>query len=115
LRKPRLALLHIRDPVLFLVATGASIWRKPDRSFRAPIATGLALGQLPSGSALAADLVAELRMDQVTVYPEGAAITRLGTLEIPAGEHRVIVRGLPSSLDENALHVAVMSIEIVAA
>jgi uncharacterized protein (TIGR02231 family) len=70
---------------------------------------GLAFGQLPPATASATDLVAELRIDQVTVYPEGAAITRHGALEIPAGEHRLIVRGLPSSLDENALHVAVGS------
>jgi uncharacterized protein (TIGR02231 family) len=64
---------------------------------------------LPPGTAFATDLVAELRIDQVTVYPQGAAITRHGSLEIPAGEHRLIVRGLPSSLDESALHVAVGS------
>jgi uncharacterized protein (TIGR02231 family) len=70
---------------------------------------GLAFGQLLSGAAFATELVPELRIEQVTVYPEGAAITRHGSLEIPAGEQSLIVRGLPSSLDENALHVAIGS------
>ncbi len=75
----------------------------------AAITAGLTLGQLVPQTACAADLVAELRIDRVTVYPEGAAITRHGTVEIPAGEHRLIVRGLPSTLDEEALHVVVGS------
>ena len=78
----------------------------------AAAAAGLAFGQLAPQSAYAADLVAELRIDQVTVYPEGAAITRHGSLQIPAGEHRLIVRGLPSTLDEQALHVAVGSKDV---
>ena len=75
----------------------------------AAMTAGLALGQVAPRTACAADLVAELRIDRVTVYPEGAAIIRHGTLEIPAGEHRLIVRGLPSTLDPDALQVAVGS------
>jgi uncharacterized protein (TIGR02231 family) len=69
----------------------------------------VAIGSISPGIAVAADLVPDLRIDQVTVYPEGAAVTRRGTLDVPAGEHRLIVRGLPSSLDEHALHVSVGS------
>jgi uncharacterized protein (TIGR02231 family) len=81
------------------------------KGFTIAVIAGLTFAPLP-GTVFATDLVAELRIDQVTVYPEGAAITRHGTLAIPAGEHRLIVRGLPSSLDENALHVAVGSKDV---
>src|SRR5205823_4007936 len=81
------------------------------KGFGVAAIAGLAFGHLP-GIAFATDLVAELRIDQVTVYPQGAAITRRGTLAIPTGEQHLIVRGLPSSLDENALQVAVGSKEV---
>jgi len=82
------------------------------RSNVVAVAVSMALGPLSLGVASAADLVAEPRIDQVTVYPEGAEITRHGSLQVPAGEHRLIVRGLPSSLDADALRVAVGSNDV---
>src|SRR5882724_643979 len=87
----------------------AALRARPLRSAGAFAAITAGLGLLLPWTACAANLVAELRIDRVTVYPEGAAITRHGTLQIPAGEHRLIVRGLPSTLDEEALHVVVGS------
>jgi Domain of unknown function (DUF4139)/N-terminal domain of unknown function (DUF4140) len=72
----------------------------------------LVIGELSSAIAFGADLVAEPRIERVAVYPQGAAITRLGTLDIPIGEHRLIVRGLPSSINEDALHVAIGSKDV---
>jgi uncharacterized protein (TIGR02231 family) len=101
--------MAIKGLALRVLQTAGRTGRGQSQCLRSIAAiAGLAFGQLP-GTAFATDLVAELRIDQVTVYPEGAAITRHGPLEIPAGEHRLIVRGLPSSLDEDALRVEIGS------
>lgn len=76
------------------------------------VAIAFAFGSGSAAVASAADLVADPRIDQVTVYPEGAEITRHGALNVPAGEHRLVIRGLPTSLDENALRVSVGSNEV---
>lgn len=60
-------------------------------------------------SVLAADLTADLHVDRVTVYREGAIVTRTGQVEIPAGTHRLVIRGLPATIDAKALQVAVAS------
>jgi uncharacterized protein (TIGR02231 family) len=57
----------------------------------------------------AADLVADLPIDEVTVYQEGAMVQRRSPLSIAAGEQHLIVRGLPASLEESALRVSVGS------
>ena len=56
--------------------------------------------------AAAADIDATLRVDEVTVYPRTAAVTRRGEVTIPAGEHRLIVRGLPDPVDAGSLRVS---------
>jgi uncharacterized protein (TIGR02231 family) len=60
----------------------------------------------------AADLSLQLPIDRVTVYREGAIVTRAGQAEIPAGEHRLIVAGLPADVAENALRVEVDSAQV---
>jgi len=62
-----------------------------------------ALAALP---ATAADIEATLRVDEVTVYPRTAAVTRRGDVNLPAGEHRLIVRGLPDPVDPGSLRVS---------
>lgn len=52
------------------------------------------------------DIEARLRIDAVTVYPRTAAITRRGEVSLAAGEHRLIVRGLPNPLDPGSLRVS---------
>ena len=64
---------------------------------------------LLSVAATAADLPAEPPIDRVTVYREGAEVTRAGPLEIPAGSHRLVIRGLPASIAAKTLRVAVGS------
>jgi uncharacterized protein (TIGR02231 family) len=42
----------------------------------------------------------------VVVYPAQARVTRRGTLELPAGEHRVVLDGLPVALVEESVRVS---------
>lgn len=64
---------------------------------------------IASPIALAIDLPIDLPIDRVTVYREAAAVTRSGQVEIPAGAHRLVVRGLPAAVDSKTLRVAVES------
>jgi uncharacterized protein (TIGR02231 family) len=62
-----------------------------------------------TAAAFAADVPAELRVDRVTVYREGAVVTRSGEVDIPAGSHRLVIKGLPASIEAKTLRVAVAS------
>jgi len=64
----------------------------------------LALPCVPA--AYAADIEAKLFIDQVTVYPETANITRAGKVTVPAGDHRLIIRGLPDPIDASSLRIS---------
>ncbi|HUL82374.1 MAG TPA: mucoidy inhibitor MuiA family protein, partial [Gammaproteobacteria bacterium] len=59
-----------------------------------------------ASAAGADDIEAKLRVDRVTVYTHGAAVTRTGEVSVPAGEHRLIVRGLPDPVDPGSLRVS---------
>lgn len=54
----------------------------------------------------AADLAATLTIDQVTVYPKTAAVVRRGEVTVPAGSHRLIIRGLPDPVDAGSLRMS---------
>jgi len=68
-----------------------------------------ALTLLLSPAAQAADIPVTLPIDSVTVYRDSAIVTRAGKAEIPAGEHRLIVRGLPDGLDPATLRLTARS------
>jgi uncharacterized protein (TIGR02231 family) len=55
--------------------------------------------------ALAADIEAASRIDAVTVYPDGATVERVAEADAPAGDSRMIFRGLPPGLDPATLRV----------
>lgn len=55
--------------------------------------------------AAAAEIGATSRVDVVTVYPQGAEITRVATIKIPAGEHSLILDGLPGDVDPQSIRV----------
>ncbi|MES0825619.1 DUF4140 domain-containing protein [Ruegeria sp. SCP11] len=42
-------------------------------------------------------------VSEVTIYPEGAEILRTGTFDIPAGNHRIVLLGVPAGEDEQQL------------
>jgi uncharacterized protein (TIGR02231 family) len=56
-----------------------------------------------------ADIVAALVIDKVTVYRDSAIVTRTGRVEIPAGEHRLIVRGLSERVEPATLRLSAES------
>jgi uncharacterized protein (TIGR02231 family) len=72
-------------------------------------ASFLCLVLVPAGvsTCLAADVSADLHIDRVTVYRQGAVVTRAGEVAIPPGSNRLIVRGLPASIDSKTLRVTV--------
>src|SRR5450631_4284109 len=78
-----------------------------NRETRAKVLMAGLSGCLCSAVAAGADLSADLHVDRVTVYPEGAIVTRAGTVDIPAGTNRLLIKGLPAAIEAKSLHVAV--------
>jgi uncharacterized protein (TIGR02231 family) len=70
------------------------------------VATGLVL--LTAFAAVpvqAADVDARSVIDAVTVYPDGASVTRVITLDLPSGEHTLVAPDFPLALDPSSLRV----------
>jgi uncharacterized protein (TIGR02231 family) len=73
--------------------------------------TYLAATSLVIGAALtappihAANLDATSTVDAVTVYPDGASVTRVISLDLPAGETTAIAKDFPLGLDASSLRV----------
>lgn len=74
------------------------------RRFMASVAF-VALSVSLAGPAAAAELEASSRIDSVTVYPDGATVTRLINIDLSAGDHTVLARDFPLSLDPSSLRV----------
>lgn len=55
--------------------------------------------------AIASDINALSRIDAVTVFPQGAEVTRIAETRIAKGEHRLIFDGLPAELAPETLRV----------
>jgi uncharacterized protein (TIGR02231 family) len=64
----------------------------------------LAVALLPALSA-AADLTAASRIDAVTVYQSSARVTRAARVEVQPGPARVLLSGLPDTLDDDSIRV----------
>lgn len=54
---------------------------------------------------LAADIEAKSKIDAVIVYPDAAGVTRLATLNLPAGVNTLVFKGLPTGIDPASLRV----------
>ena len=65
----------------------------------------VALAALAAGQARAADVDAQSAVDAVTVYPDGASVTRVVTLDLPAGENSAVLKDFPLMLDPSSLRV----------
>jgi N-terminal domain of unknown function (DUF4140) len=61
-----------------------------------------ALAITPSG---AADLDVTSAVDAVTVYPDGASVTRVIALDLPAGDNTLVAKDFPLTLDPTSLRV----------
>lgn len=55
--------------------------------------------------ASAAEIELPTRVDRVTVYPDGAVVTRLGKAELLQGASQVVLRGLPAAVDPASIRV----------
>jgi uncharacterized protein (TIGR02231 family) len=53
----------------------------------------------------AADVPANSVVDAVTVYPDGASVTRVITLDLPAGDHSAVLKDFPLTMDPSSLRV----------
>ena len=63
------------------------------------------LTMLSTMSAKAASLEATSTVDAVTVYPDGASVTRVIAIDLPAGDNTVVVNDFPLGLDASSLRV----------
>jgi uncharacterized protein (TIGR02231 family) len=71
--------------------------------FRPLLTTSLIALAAPS---LADTFTAAARVDTVTIYPGLATVTRQITLDVPAGQHQIVVPDLPQSLASEGLRIA---------
>jgi len=55
--------------------------------------------------ATAAEIEAGSQIDAVTVYPDGATVTRLIRLDLPAGDSTLLARDFPLTLDPSSLRI----------
>jgi len=60
-----------------------------------------------SSGSHADDLEVASTIDRVTVFLNGAEITRTGTISIPSGDHRLIIQDLPAGIDPARLRLNV--------
>lgn len=60
---------------------------------------------LAPGLAGAAETELSSRIDRVTVYPDGAVVTRLGKAELLQGASQIVLRGLPATIDPASIRV----------
>ena len=63
------------------------------------------LGLVLPAAATAADLPAASRIDAVTVYQSSARVVRIARVEAPAGDTRLLLRGLPDQLVDDSVRV----------
>ncbi|UPK02900.1 mucoidy inhibitor MuiA family protein [Bradyrhizobium sp. 170] len=63
------------------------------------------LTALGAGEVRAAELAASSAVDAVTVYPDGASVTRIIALDLPAGENFAVLKDFPLALDPSSLRV----------
>jgi uncharacterized protein (TIGR02231 family) len=76
-----------------------------DLSLRALALAALLLPVPLPALAAAPDLLAASRVDAVTVHLSGARVTRLARVELPAGDSRVVLAGLPAGLQDDTIRV----------
>src|ERR1700759_4074908 len=67
--------------------------------------TSIVLVVFAATPAIAADLDAASAIDAVTVYPDGASVTRVITLDLPSGDNTLVAKDFPLSLDRASLRV----------
>jgi uncharacterized protein (TIGR02231 family) len=70
------------------------------------VTTGLVLvTAFAAAPARAADLDVTSTVDAVTVYPDGASVTRVISLDLPSGDNTLVAKDFPLTLDPSSLRV----------
>lgn len=59
-----------------------------------------------AGPSWAAEIEAASKVDTVTVYPDGASVTRRAMVDLPTGASTIVLKGLPATIDPASLRVA---------
>ncbi|MCZ8315355.1 mucoidy inhibitor MuiA family protein [Phreatobacter sp.] len=77
---------------------------RPIAASAAPLAV-LVLASAAALPVLAADIPVNARPDAVTVFPDGASVTRRLTVTVPAGEHVLVIDDLPLTADPGSIRV----------
>jgi uncharacterized protein (TIGR02231 family) len=70
-----------------------------------PLAAISLIALLSAAPALAGEIEAASTIDAVTVYPDAAIVTRLATVDLPAGDSVLAFKDLPLALDPASLRV----------
>ena len=65
----------------------------------------IVLAAFAAAPAPAADLDVTSAVDAVTVYPDGASVTRVIALDLPAGDTTLVAKDFPLTLDPSSLRV----------
>ncbi len=60
---------------------------------------------LAAMQAKAANVEATSAVDAVTVYPDGASVTRAIAVELPSGDNTLVIKDFPLTLDPSSLRV----------
>src|SRR5260370_36091163 len=60
---------------------------------------------LAAMQAKAANVEATSAVDAVTVYPDGASVTRAITVDLPGGDNTLVIKDFPLTLDPSSLRV----------
>ncbi len=69
------------------------------------VTTSLVLVSAAAWPAWAGEMDATSAIDAVTVYPDGASVTRLITLDLPSGDSTLVAKDFPLALDPSSLRV----------
>lgn len=69
------------------------------------VAVALFLATTSLTPVFAADIAAQSRIEAVTVFPQGAEVTRIAEAKIAPGEHTLVFEGLPAELSPETLRV----------
>src|SRR6201995_2291913 len=67
--------------------------------------TSIVLVAFAATPAIAADLDAASAIDAVIVYPDGASVTRVISLDLPSGDTTLVAKDFPLTLDPSSLRV----------
>lgn len=69
------------------------------------VAAAICLLALSSAAATAAEVATTSRIDQVTVFPAGAEVTRLARVKVDKGEHIVVFADIPAQAVQSSIRV----------